>query len=83
MQFRSEPFKIYMFSEEKEAIKHDCINASFLSSNWEDNDTISEGQGKRRKKNKAGKKFQRSSDIQGSSSKEGGDRRDKKDTDIQ
>ena len=83
MQFRSEPVKIYMFSEEKEAIKHDCINASFLSSNWEDNDAISEGRGKRRKKNKAGKKFQRTSDIQGSSSKEGGDRRDKKDTDIQ
>ena len=36
-------------SEEKEAIKHDCINANFLSSNWVDNDTISGGAGEEEK----------------------------------
>ena len=36
-------------SEEKEAIKHDCINANFLSSNQVDNDTISGGAGEEEK----------------------------------
>lgn len=38
-----------MFSEEKEAIKHDCINDDFLSSNWVDDDTISGGVGEEEK----------------------------------